>query len=95
MAQSGDLITDHDLWPVGPYLDPYSTPAIRSQQQKLSSFMFVVLYPPTDKHINEHTYQYTSKKTQHIINNPIVPYLQARCAKQDEHNQEPVFTTLA
>ena len=37
----------------------------------------------------------TPRKTQHIINEPTVPYLQARCTKRDEHNQEPIFTALA
>ena len=57
--------------------------------------MSVVPYPQTNKYINEHTHEYTPRKTQHIINEPTVPYLQARCTKQNEHNQEPIFLTLA
>ena len=57
--------------------------------------MSVVPYPPTDKHLNKYTHQYTPRKIQPIINEPTVPYLQARCTKQDERDQEPVFTALA
>ena len=49
MTSSGDLGIDQIRGPIGPYLDAYGTPVIRSQQQKLSSFMSVVPYPPTDK----------------------------------------------
>ena len=44
--------------------------------------MSVVPYPQTDKHINQHTHNYTPIETQHIINEPTVPYLQARCTNK-------------
>ena len=44
--------------------------------------MSVFPYPQTDKHINEHTHQSIPRKTQNIINEPTVPYLQARCTNK-------------
>ena len=51
--------------------------------------MSVVPYPQTDKHINEHTHNYTPIETQHIINEPTVPYLQARCTNKTNMIKSP------
>ena len=69
-------------------------PTLEPKTRKLCSFISVVLYPPTHKHIiNTRTYTHLENTTYHKQTN--CPIHIGSLHKQDKHDQEPVFTAVA